>query len=77
MVSAIKMPPSRRKAKLCSPVQRLWRLRKGQSDSDWRGTSELGLSEYAEVHPVGLDAGHRGWERAENLTNYLWGCTMH
>lgn len=39
-------------------AEALWRLREGQNDSYWRGTTELGLSEYAEVHPMGLDAGH-------------------
>lgn len=35
MVSAIKMPPSRRKANLCTPVaEALWRPREEQSDSD-------------------------------------------
>lgn len=46
-------------------AEALWRLREEQSDSDWRGTSELGLSEYAEVHPMGLDAGHGVGESRE------------
>lgn len=70
MVSAIKTPPSRGKASLCSPgAEAFWRPREGQRDSGCRGrASELGFAGCARVHPVGLEAGHSRLGGAENFT---------
>lgn len=61
---------------LCTPVQSLGGGRGKDRVILTRGTSKLGLSEHAEVPPVGLDA-DTGQEGAEKLTNTVWGWTVH